>query len=257
MPNGDLLHVLLVEDNPGERWLFSEILRSRGHVVTACEDGEAAWDAFQEQFAHLLLLDLVLPGIDGLELTRRIRNSPGGDQPVILVVTGKNEPDVLESVLEAGANDYVAKPVDIALLNIRLAVAEREVRTQAERKATQAELLSTTSELSTLFENLDEVFFSVDVPEDRLIQVSPAAQEILGVKPEELLENPDLWHEVLYPAVLTNADSILVQVDPGDSSRTATRHRRPRERIVGSRPLSSPTLRRTDASAASTASYRT
>ena len=217
MPNGDLLHVLLVEDNPGERWLFSEILRSRGHVVTACEDGEAAWDAFQKQFAHLLLLDLVLPGIDGLELTRRIRNSPGGDQPVILVVTGKNEPDILESVLEAGANDYVAKPVDIALLNIRLAVAEREVRTQAERKATQAELLSTTSELSTLFENLDEVFFSVDVPEDHLIQVSPAAQEVLGVKPEELLENPDLWHEVLYPAVLTNADSILVQVDPGDS----------------------------------------
>ena len=217
MPNGDLLHVLLVEDNPGERWLFFEILRSRGYVVTACEDGEAAWDAFQEQFAHLLLLELVLPGIDGLELTRRIRNSPGGDQPVILVVTGKNEPDVLESVLEAGANDYVAKPVDIALLNIRLAVAEREVQTQADRKATQAELHATTSELSTLFENLDEVFFSVDVPEDRLIQVSPAAREVLGVKPERLLENPDLWHEVLYPAALTNADSILVQVDPGDS----------------------------------------
>ena len=106
---------MLVEDNPGERWLFSEILRSRGHIVAACDDGTAAWDAFREAPAPLVVLDLVLPGIDGLELTRRIRNSPGGDQPVILVVTGKNEPDVLESVLEAGANDYVAKPVDIGL----------------------------------------------------------------------------------------------------------------------------------------------
>ena len=96
----------------------------------------------------------------------RIRNSPGGDQTVILVVTGKNEPDILKSLLEAGANDYVAKLVDIALLNIRLAVAEREVRTQAERKATQQALLATTGELSTLFESLDEVFFSVDVPDD-------------------------------------------------------------------------------------------
>ena len=217
MPNGTPLNVLLVEDNPGERWLFSEILRSRGHVVRACEDGETAWDAFQEQFSPLVLLDLVLPGIDGLEITRRIRQSPGGDQPVILVVTGKNEPDVLEAVLEAGANDYVAKPVDIALLNIRLAVAEREVQTQEERKVTRAKLLAITNELNTLFENLDEVFFSVDVPEDRLIQVSPAAQAVLGVKPQKLLEDPDLWHEVLYPAALTDADSTLVQVDPGES----------------------------------------
>lgn len=228
MPNGDPIHVLLVEDDPGERWFFSEILRSRGHVVTACKDGETAWDAFRERFAPLVLLDLVLPGIDGLELTRRIRNGPRGDQPVILLVTAKNEPDILASVMEAGANDYVIKPVDVALLNIRLTMAEREVRKQAEKKATQAELLATTSELSTLFENLDEVFFSVDVPQDRLIQVSPAARELLGVQPKKLMENPDLWHEVLYPGALANADSILVQVDPGESFTHSYRTRTPK-----------------------------
>lgn len=217
MPHEGLLNVLLVEDNPGERWLFSEILRSRGHVVTACEDGESAWAAYCEQFMPLVVLDLALPDIDGLEVCRRIRNGPRGDEPVILMVTGKNEPDVLEAVLEAGANDYVAKPVDVALLNIRLAVAEREVRAQAERKATQEELLATTSELSTLFENLNEVFFSVDVASDRLIQVSPAAQELLGVSAPSLLESPDLWHELLYPAGLIDANSMLVQIDPGES----------------------------------------
>ncbi len=217
MPNEDLLNVLLVEDNPGERWLFSEILRSRGHVVTACEDGERAWAAYCEQFMPLVMLDLVLPDIDGLEVCRRIRNGPRGDEPVILVVTEKKEPDVLESVLEAGANDYVAKPVDVALLNIRLAVAEREVRAQAERKAIQEKLLTTTRELSTLFENLNEVFFSVDAPSDRLIQVSPATRELLGVSREALLESPHLWHELLYPAGLIDAASMLVQIDPGES----------------------------------------
>ena len=228
MPNGEALRVLLVEDNPGERWLFSEILRSRGHIVAACEDGKAAWDAYREEPAPLVLLDLALPGIDGLELTRRIRNSPGGDQPVILVVTGENEPDVLESVLEAGANDYVAKPVDIALLNIRLAVAERGVQTQAERRTTQAALLATTGELSTLFESLDGVFFSVDVPEDRLIQVSPAAEDVLGVAPEKLLEDSDLWHEFLFPGALTDAESILVEVDAGDSFTHSYQTRTPK-----------------------------
>jgi len=228
MSNGDPLRVLLVEDNPGERWLFSEILRSRGHVVAACEDGATAWDVFREDPAPLVVLDLVLPGIDGLELARRIRNGPDGDQPVILVVTGKNKPDVLEAVLEAGANDYVAKPVDIALLNIRLAVAEREVRMQAERKATQAKLLATTNELSTLFQSLGEVFFSVDIPEDRLIQVSPASQVVLGVKPEKLLADPDVWHEVLYPATLTDADAILARVRSGESFTHSYKARTPK-----------------------------
>jgi PAS domain S-box-containing protein len=211
------LAVLLVEDNPGERWLFAEILRSRGHTVTSCETGDEALEAFLAGRHQLVLLDLILPGIDGLEVCRRIRAEPEGEQPVILVVTGKNEPNVLESVLEAGANDYVAKPVDVAVLNIRLAVAEREVRLQAERERVRAELEVKSKELSTLFSSLPDVFFSVDAREDRLIQVSAAAGRMFGEDPEELVANPKIWKGLLYPGTLEDPEKTLRTAAPGES----------------------------------------
>ncbi len=211
------LSVLLVEDNPGERWLFAEILRSRGHTVTACEAGDEALKAFAGGRFQLILLDLMLPGIDGLEVCRQIRSRPEGNTPVILVVTGKNAPDVLESVLAAGANDYIAKPVDIAVLNIRLAVAEREVRLQAERQVARVDLEVKSTELTTLFSSLPNVFFSVDVREGRLIQVSSAAGRVFGVDADELLRSPEIWGRLLYPGTMANPEEALRKLAPGES----------------------------------------
>jgi signal transduction histidine kinase len=141
------LQVLLVEDNPDERFILTQILQSRGHEVVACVDGETAIEAFLEAPFQLLLLDLMLPGIDGLELCRRIRSGPRGEIPVILVVTARDEADVLEAVLHAGANDFVAKPIHIEGLRVRIAIAEREVEVQAERRAFREGLQATAQEL--------------------------------------------------------------------------------------------------------------
>ena len=73
-----------------------------------------------------------------IHLCRRIRGLPEGDRTVVLVVTGQAEPTTLEEVLDAGADDYVEKPVDVALLSIRLAVAERSVGRQEERARARA-----------------------------------------------------------------------------------------------------------------------
>jgi signal transduction histidine kinase len=133
------------------------------------------------------------------------------------VVTGKNQPDVLVSVLEAGANDYLAKPVDVAILNIRLAVAEREVSLQAERERVRAELEVKSRELSTLFSALPNVFFSVDVREDRLIQVSAAVDRMFGTDPADLMEDPEVWKRLLYPGSLEDAEEALRSLAPGES----------------------------------------
>lgn len=203
------LRVLLVEDNPGERWLFSEILRSRGHTVVACEDAETAWEAYRDRPTSLALLDWILPEMDGLELCRRIRESPGGDRTVVVVVTGRNDPEALETVLAAGADDYVSKPVDVALMNVRLAVAENVAGVRADHARSQETLKARTREIEALFENLDQVFFSIDVEEDRLIQVSSAAREVLGMDADRLREDPELWREHLYPPMLG-------EVEPGE-----------------------------------------
>ena len=93
------LNILLVEDNPTERWLFTELLRSRGHTVTACEDAESGWEEFLQDLPPLILLDWVLPGMDGLELCRKIRQHPAGERTVAMedFFTGPRT-----TVLEAG-----------------------------------------------------------------------------------------------------------------------------------------------------------
>jgi len=135
-PHG--FHVLLVEDNPDERWLLGEILRGRGHTVTACEDAESAWAAYQETHPPLLILDWILPELDGLELCRLIREDPRGAGCTILVVTSRDSEEDLRVVLEAGADDYIPKPVNVSLLEIRLAVAEQRVKNRLERERSRS-----------------------------------------------------------------------------------------------------------------------
>jgi len=211
------LQVLVVEDSDSERWLISEILRSRGHSVTACESAESGWEQFQEHTFPLVLLDWVLPGMSGLDLCRKIREHPRGDECVVMIVTGQDRPDVLEEVLEAGADDYVAKPVEVGRLNVRLGLGERSVREMARRMATSQALESTSLELKTLFHNLNEVVFSVDLVEQRLIQVSPAVERIFGVPSSVLLSRPDLWPEFLYPDGWLSVQTGLDGLAEGDS----------------------------------------
>ena len=77
------LRVFVVEDNETDRWSFSEVLRSRGALVVACASGEDALEALDDGMPDLILLNLKLPGIDGLELCREIRAREDGALPFI------------------------------------------------------------------------------------------------------------------------------------------------------------------------------
>jgi CheY-like chemotaxis protein len=89
-----------------------------------------------------MLLDWLLPGIDGLELCRRVRSLRGRDE-VILVVTARGGADDLAAVLDAGADDYLPKPFDIAMLDVRLTVAERTVMNVQARRVAEETLKHT------------------------------------------------------------------------------------------------------------------
>lgn len=128
------MQVLLVDDDEDLRRLFETLLSARGHDVTACGDAESAWAAYRRSRHPLVLLDWELPGMDGLELCRRIRAMPEGAHSVIVMITARDQPEDVHAVLQAGANDYVAKPVPPALLKVRLSIAEELVRDRAQRR---------------------------------------------------------------------------------------------------------------------------
>ncbi len=119
------MKVLVVEDDITTRSLFKMILRPRGHDVTACEDAESAWEICQQEDFQIIILDWMLTGLDGLGLCRRIRAMPNGERFVILICTARDAQDDIRQVIDAGADDYLAKPIEISLLKIRLALAER------------------------------------------------------------------------------------------------------------------------------------
>jgi CheY-like chemotaxis protein len=112
------LRVLCVEDNPFGRVVHSAVLRELGHIVSFVESGEAAIEMVARNKYDVVLMDIALSGIDGIEATRRIRALPGpaGRIPII-GVSGRTEPRDAAAAKAAGMNAYLRKPASPAELN--------------------------------------------------------------------------------------------------------------------------------------------
>lgn len=105
------MHVLLVEDDPLNRLYYEISLQAHGVEYTSCGDGETALTAYRRTFYPLVVQDLDLPDMDGIELCRRLRSLPNGDQSIIIVISGRDSLRDQQASLAAGANEFLSKPV--------------------------------------------------------------------------------------------------------------------------------------------------
>ena len=123
------------------RLLLSSILERCGHhVVKAAADGREAWEGFEAFRPALLILDWEMPELSGLEVCRRVRASEGGSVPFVIMVTARDRTEDLTAVLDAGADDYMSKPVTADTLQARLRIAERRIEVSAARLRAEEEL---------------------------------------------------------------------------------------------------------------------
>lgn len=127
------MKVLLAEDDPLVRDRLARVATAAGHTVVVVADGPAAWDAFARERPELVVLDLDLPGVDGIALCERIRASDDGQRAFVLVVTPRDGNADLVQVLDAGADDYISKPADADHFAARLTIAERRIGAEAAR----------------------------------------------------------------------------------------------------------------------------
>jgi DNA-binding response OmpR family regulator len=100
-------NILIVEDDPNIRKLVKVNLLKRGYTVSEAEDSHVAMALFQEASVDLVLLDLVLPGLSGVDICAWIRAR--SDVPII-ILSARQEEDLKIAALDAGADDYVTKP---------------------------------------------------------------------------------------------------------------------------------------------------
>jgi sigma-B regulation protein RsbU (phosphoserine phosphatase) len=125
------VRVIIAEDDAVSRKILETLLRNWGHEVTTTRDGEAAWNVLREPGApSLAILDIMMPGIDGLELCRRVRQSPNTIPPYIILLTAHQGVHEIVKGLEAGANDYLTKPYDRDELRVRVQVGSRIIELQ-------------------------------------------------------------------------------------------------------------------------------
>jgi DNA-binding response OmpR family regulator len=132
--------VLVAESDESAREQLAAALGELGYAVTAVGDGADAWAAYQREHVPLVLIDMNVPRLNGLEVCRRIRSADPTRQTFVFMCTGRDAHENLSAVLDAGADDYLAKPVTAEQLRARLAIAERRLADEASRRQAQAEL---------------------------------------------------------------------------------------------------------------------
>ncbi|BAY92870.1 MULTISPECIES: ATP-binding protein [Nostocales] len=208
--------ILLADDNADMRDYLRRFL-SNYYQVETVGDGIAALNTVRQNPPNLVLTDVMMPGIDGFELLRSLRNDPKTQYiPIILLSARAGEESRIEG-LAAGADDYIVKPFSAKELLARIEASlklsqlrqeaqlrEKDLRMQAEaalsdRQQIEASLRESEERFRQMAETIENVFWLCDASAQKLLYVSPAYQQVWGRSPELLYHDLSSWIETIHP----------------------------------------------------------
>ena len=105
--------ILIVDDDPRNIFALKLTLKSRGYQIVSCTMAQEAIQILKENTVYIILMDMMMPEMDGYEAVKIIRNTPGMSQIPVIAVTAQAMPEDRQKCLDAGAQDYVSKPIDV------------------------------------------------------------------------------------------------------------------------------------------------
>jgi signal transduction histidine kinase len=117
--------VLVVDDDEGSLLVAKAAVERSGHECIVAADGDTAWELYQDRRPHVVVSDLMMPGLDGFELCRAIRAAETGAYTYVVLLTSHGAREDVLAGMKAGADDYVTKPLDPFVLHTRLLAARR------------------------------------------------------------------------------------------------------------------------------------
>jgi adenylate cyclase len=221
--------IVIVDDKPTNLGVLFDFLTDSGFKVLVAQDGESAIQKVEYAHPDLILLDVMMPGIDGFETCRRLKENESTQDIPVIFMTALSDTAAKVKGFSLGAVDYVTKPVQQeevkARVTTHLTIRNLQKRLQAqnlhlqqeirERQQAEASRREAEEKYRSIFENATEGIFQV-TPEGRYITANPALARILGYdSPEELMSQVTNFIQQLYvqPMLREDLDALLLRYD--------------------------------------------
>ncbi len=145
------MRVLIAEDDADSFELLATLLNSFGYEVVGVDNGDDAWKILRRSDRPMLaILDWMMPGMNGVDVCRKLRAEQCGNPTYVILLTSLNSESNIVEGLDAGADDYITKPFDFYELNARLGVGRRVIELQASLNARVKELEAALGHVKTL-----------------------------------------------------------------------------------------------------------
>jgi DNA-binding response OmpR family regulator len=147
--------LLVVDDNELNRDMLSRRLKSRGYAVMTADDGPQCLDLVKGQRFDLILLDIMMPDVDGIQVLRQVREKSSGIELPVIMTTARADRRDIVNALELGANDYVTKPIDLPVLLARIRTQLALAGASRELGAAQQKILDLTASAASARHDVD------------------------------------------------------------------------------------------------------
>lgn len=188
----DKMSVLAVDDNRTNLHILQVFLKKLGHDVILAENGEQAVQRFQKDHPDLVLLDIMMPVMDGFEAARRIKAASKDKWVPIIFLSALNRDENLVEGLEAGADDYLTKPINFVVLEAKLRSMQRSL-------ALQRNAAVSLERLQAISDNVLDAIITVDC-KGEILSLNRATERIFSRRIRDLLGQPV---STLLPALAT------------------------------------------------------
>lgn len=193
--------LLVVDDNETNRDLLCRRLKRRGFTTIAAEGGEQAIEFVQKHLFDVVLLDIMMPDIDGLTVLQRLREShTAAELPIIMVTAASQSENVVEA-LELGANDYVTKPLDFPVVLAR-------IRNQVARKRAEETLRESEERFALAMQGANDGLWDWNLVTNEMY-FSPRWKSMLGYAEDDIAHTPGEWFDRIAPEDRERVDAAI------------------------------------------------
>ena len=180
------MEILIVEDDYISRSLLKKMLVEMGNTVIEAENGDQAWEILQTKQIKIVVSDWIMPGLNGLNLCRKIRSESYKYYVYVIILTAKDSKTDLVDVFSAGADDYIPKPFDPEELRARVMTGVRVIDLEDRHKKLANTLIESRNKLRIVLDSLTEEIISVD-QNKQIVSVNKAFAGQMKTSPQSVV----------------------------------------------------------------------